>query len=252
MDQLARHAKAASRAAGELLWPSRSMVSGERGGGIGPMPAEDWAQLTFIDHPLCDRCGLPQDLDTGERIVCAACLARPPRWDRARAALHYDDASRRPILELKWAGRRAGLAIMAAWMALTGRDLIADAELIVPVPLHYRRLVSRGYNQAGWLAQALGRRTGTPVCVDALRRVKASPGQGGLSVRARRRNVAGAFSIRPRRAARLDGARVIVVDDVLTTGATLNACTRALRQAGVGSVDVLVLARVVRERDITI
>lgn len=238
--------------AASLLWPSRSLLSHARGAGAGMLPPEDWVRLTFLVEPLCQRCGLPLDIDLGEPETCAACLARPPAWGRARAALAYDDASRRIVLDLKRAGRRDGLGLIAGWMASAGRDLLAEADLVIPVPLHYRRLVQRGYNQAGWLAQAVGRRAGRPVKVAALKRIRATPSQGGLSARQRRRNVAGAFTVRERYGRHIDGARILLVDDVLTTGATLRGCIRALKRAGAAEVDVLVLARVARERDITI
>ena len=164
----------------------------------------------------------------------------------------YDAASRRPVLDLKRSGRRDGLATLSSWMLQSGRTLVDEADLIVPVPLHYARLVRRGFNQSGWLAQEISRQSGTPVMVDALKRTRRTPTQGGLSARARRRNVAGAFTITKRAATRISGRRILLVDDVLTTGATVSACTRALKQAGAANVDVLVLARVVRETDITI
>lgn len=192
------------------------------------------------------------ELDVGAGQDCAACIAKPPPWDRARAALVYDDVSRRPVLALKRGGRRDGLSMLTGWMAAAGRDMLDSADALVPVPLHYTRLAKRGYNQAGWLAAALSRQANVPVCVDALKRVKATPSQGGLSASARKRNVAGAFEVRSRRSSRIAGKRIILVDDVLTTGATLSGCARALKKGGAVRVDVLVLARVVRERDVSI
>lgn len=141
---------------------------------------------------------------------------------------------------------------MGAWMARAGRPLLAEADLLVPVPLHYRRLASRGHNQSGWLAAAVSRASGVPARMDVLRRTRPTPSQAGLAARARRRNVEGAFGVRSSRSKLVDGRRIILVDDVLTTGATLTACTRALHKAGAASVDVLVLARVVRDEDVTI
>jgi len=185
--------------------------------------------------------------------TCAACIARPPRWDRTRAAFVYEPASLRLVLDLKRSGRRDGLGTFSSWMMRAGRGALLDeADVIVPVLLHYARLASRGFNQSAWLAEALSQRTGVPVSVDALKRTRRTPTQGGLSAKARRRNVAGAFELRPSRAGHVEGKRVLLIDDVLTTGATLRACTRALKRAGARHVDVLVLARVVRETDITI
>ncbi|MCA8900873.1 MAG: ComF family protein [Hyphomonas sp.] len=252
MDQPGYRAKAFLRRAADFIWPPRSLVSRERGAGKGPLTPDEFTRIRFLDSAVCDRCGTPHGVDAGEGAVCAACIARPPRWDRARAAFVYDPSSRRLVLDLKRSGRRDGLATFGAWMARAGAPLLAEADMIVPVPLHYFRLASRGFNQSGWLAQAVAREAGLPVILDALRRTRRTPTQGGLSARARRRNVAGAFTVRRPAAARISGRRVLLVDDVLTTGATLAACTRALKQAGARQVDVLVLARVVREVDVTI
>lgn len=236
----------------EALWPSRSLVSSRRDIGEGAVSPEEWAQLTFLIGPVCDQCGQPQEVDLGPLAVCAACIARPPKWSAARAALAYDEASRRIVLDLKRAGRRDGLKTMAGWMVQAGRPLIDRADLMVPVPLHYRRLASRGFNQSGWLAAAVSRSTGVPVRVDILKRRKATPSQAGLSPKARHRNVAGAFSVRRGRTNAVAGKSVLLVDDVLTTGATLTGCARTLLKAGAARVDVLTLARVVRVRDATI
>ena len=245
-------AKAFLRSAGDFFWPPRSLISGARGMGSGPLSPADFAQLRFISDPLCDRCGAPLDYRTGDETWCVICLARPPRWDRARAALIYDETARRPVLDLKRAGRRDGLETLCGWMRQAGGVLIDEADVLVPVPLHYTRLVVRGFNQSGWLAQAIGEASGRRVVVDGLKRTRRTPSQAGLAGRARRRNVSGAFQVRRSRAAEIADKRVLLVDDVLTTGATLSACTRVLKQAGARHVDVLVLARVVRETDVTI
>lgn len=236
----------------DIIWPARSIVSNQRGAGRGPLTAEEFSAIHFLTGAVCDRCGVPMPLDLDEAQMCVPCIARPPRWNRARAAMVYDTASRRAVFDLKRSGRRDGLAILSRWMEQAGRELLSDADIIVPVPLHYRRLVQRGYNQSGWLAQFLGRRAGVSVSVDALKRTRNTPSQGGRNAKARRRNVAAAFAVRKSRLAKLNGKRVLLVDDVLTTGATVGACVRALRAAGAAQVDVLVLARVVRETDITI
>lgn len=245
-------AKSLFRQTRDFLWPPRSLISGDRGEGAGPLKPEEFTKIRFITEPVCHRCGVPQDYDAGPEAECAACIARPPRWGRARAAFVYDDISRRPVLDLKRAGRRDGLEILAGWMLQAGAPLVEEAEVIVPVPLHYTRLVMRGFNQSAWLAQAIGQVSGRRVCVDGLRRTRRTPSQAGLSTRARRRNVTGAFDVRPSRRKLVEGKRVLLVDDVLTTGATLNACVRALKRAGARQIDVLVLARVVRATDVTI
>lgn len=247
-----RRAKSLFRQTRDFLWPPRSLISGDRGEGAGPLRPEEFTKIRFITDPVCNRCGVPQDYDAGPEAECPACMARPPRWGRARAAFVYDEVSRRPVLDLKRAGRRDGLEILAGWMLQSGYQLAEEADLIVPVPLHYTRLVTRGFNQSAWLAQAIGQAAGRRVCVDALKRTRRTPSQAGLSTRARRRNVTGAFDVRRARRKLVEGRHVLLVDDVLTTGATLNACVRALKRAGARQIDVPVLARVVRATDVTI
>ena len=160
--------------------------------------------------------------------------------------MRYDEGSRGLVLGFKYADRTEGAAAYGAWLARAGAELAGEADLIVPVPLHWMRLFARRFNQAALLAQALGVETGLPVVPDLLLRRRHTPSQGRLSVDQRRRNVAGAFAVKGARAPRLAGRRVLLVDDVLTTGATVSACARTLRRGGAGAVDVLVLARVVR------
>ena len=182
----------------------------------------------------------------GETALCAACTADRPLYGRARAALAYDDGSRDLILRFKHADRIDGAATFAGWMARAGSALIDSADIIAPVPLHRWRLVRRRYNQAAILANAIGRLRGKLVIPDLLVRRRATPSQGHLGRSQRHRNVAGAFALHPGRAQVAAGARILLIDDVLTTGATAEACTKALRNAGANNVDLLVLARVVR------
>lgn len=158
----------------------------------------------------------------------------------------YNDASRSLILAFKHADRTDAAPAYGAWLARAGADLIAETDLIVPVPLHRRRLIGRRYNQAALLSQALGRAAGKPVCVDALIRHRATPSQGRMSRSQRARNVRGAFAARTVRRARIEGRSILLIDDVMTTGATVSACVNALLQAGAANVDVLTLARVTR------
>ncbi|MEL7480890.1 MAG: phosphoribosyltransferase family protein [Pseudomonadota bacterium] len=234
----------------DTIWPQRSILSGHPA--RGALTPEDFTALSFITGPVCQSCGQPQEIDLGTDTICAACTARPPPWTTARAALAYDDVSRKPILALKRQGRRDGLKVMARWMCLSGQEAVAKSNLIVPVPLHYRRLVSRGYNQSGWLAAEISRQTGLALFQTALKRTRATPSQAGLSRRARARNVKGAFSVRRSHVKLISGKKVLLVDDVLTTGATLGAAARALAKAGAEEIHALVLARVVQPTDITI
>jgi ComF family protein len=194
---------------------------------------------------MCDCCGVPFGVDLGENSRCAACLTRPPAFDRARAILAYDETSRGPILALKHADRLDLVPGFAHWLERTGRTLLAETDLIAPVPLHPLRLWRRRYNQAAELARALARRTAKPVVVEALERSRPTKSQGAMaSARSRRRNVLGAFRIpEPKLVA---GRNILIVDDVLTTGATAEACARALKRAGAARVQVLALARVVK------
>ena len=203
--------------------------------------ADCWRKLEFLGPGGCSRCGLPlraTDLD-----ICAVCMARPPRLDRIRAAVAYGDISRSIAMRLKY-GRKVALArTMSRYMLPLIGDLAPDA-LLVPVPLHRARLWRRGFNQAAIVARDLSRRTGAPVVIDALERVRGTPPLKGLNMRQRRRTVAGAF--RAGNGAELCGRTVILIDDVLTTGSTANACARVLKKAGAARVELVSWARVVR------
>ncbi len=233
----------------DLIWPPRSLLSEAiltRPGAIEP---ELWSRLTFLSAPCCFRCGFPFENDAGEEAVCGACAADEPVYHRARAAVSYDDASRQLVLDLKHAGRRDGLPTFAAWMGHAAGPLLQEADLIAPVPLHWTRLARRRFNQAAWLAQALGRAHRKRVAYAALARVKRRPSQAGMNADQRRRNVAGAFQVRPTSRKLVEGKAILLVDDVFTTGATVEACARALKRAGAARTDVITLARVVRPVD---
>lgn len=213
----------------------------------GSLCARCWGTMSFIDGPLCNLCGLPFDLDPGAETTCAACHAHKPAFDHARAVLRYDDASRGLILALKWGDRLDLSHGFAHWLRRSGSELLDRADIIVPVPLHRRRLWMRRYNQAAALAANLARLTTIPSDPLILRRIRSTPSQGEMpSAKARQRNVRGAFGIDRARKAALAGKTILLVDDVFTTGATLNACARALKRGGASRVDVLALARVVR------
>lgn len=234
----------------DLVLPPRCLSCGEMVGEAGVLCAACWSRLEFIAPPHCHACGIPFAHDTGEEALCAACLARPPKYQRARAVFRYGDDSRGMILSFKHADRTDAAVAFAAWMARAGAALLAEADVIAPVPLHYRRLVWRRYNQAALLALRLGKMAGKPAMVDLLKRPRATAAQAGLGARERRRNLAGAIIANPARADAIRGRRVLLIDDVLTTGATVDACARALRRAGAGGVDVLTLARVVRPQSV--
>lgn len=219
----------------------------------GALCARCWGGLAFLAPPLCRRCGYPLEPGPGSPAggeaapaVCAACLTSPPRYDRARAVFEYGPESRGMILAFKHRDRTEAAPAFGRWLARAGRELLDEADLVAPVPLHYWRLLRRRYNQAAMLTQVAAALAGRPVVVDLLRRRRATPSQASLGAAARRRNVAGAFEVPPRHRDRVQDRRILLIDDVLTTGATVSACARALRQAGAAGVDVLTLARVVR------
>jgi ComF family protein len=240
----------AGRAALAFVYPPQCPISGEDVDAPGRVAPAAWARLTFVTEPLCAVCGLPFEVDPGSDAVCAACLARPPVVARSRAALVYDEASRGLALSLKHGARTDMLDAFAVWMAQAARDLLAEADRLVPVPLHARRLRMRRFNQSALIARALAARTGLAFDPDTLARVRSTDSQAGKSARGRVSNVAGAFRVREGRLDAVRGQRVVLVDDVRTTGATLDAAAKALLRAGARRVDAVTLLRVVRPRDI--
>jgi ComF family protein len=203
-----------------------------------------WNEIHFLAQPCCVRCGHPFADQAQTGLTCGACLRDPPGFDRARAAFSYDAASKGLVLSFKHADRPGMARAFAPWMAQAARDLLADADLLVPVPLHPLRLLHRRYNQAALLAQELGRHSKASYCPDLLRRQRRTAPQGSMSRSERLRNIKGAFALGGQ-ADRAAGRRLVLVDDVLTTGATIGACTELLRAAGATRVDVVTLARVV-------
>ena len=203
-----------------------------------------WAHLRFIDAPVCNVLGIPFAYDQGEGAISPAALADPPPWDRARAAVAYDEASRGIVQSLKYRDTLEAGLLMARLMARAGRQVIQEADIIIPVPLHRFRLWNRRFNQAAFLSQQLSRQFAKPYLTDVLLRTKTSRSQVGLSFDERRKNVAKVFHATPKGASRLAGRRILLVDDVLTTGATAGSCVAVLKRAGAANVDVLAFALV--------
>ncbi|HEX8527406.1 ComF family protein [Allosphingosinicella sp.] len=205
---------------------------------------ECWSQLAFLGEPCCLRCGLPFEHGGGGPAECGACLADPPRFDRARAAVGYGEIPRKVALKLKYGGRPGVAETMARLMA---RHLEpGGGTILAPVPLHRWRIWKRGYNQAGLIASALARRSGEPASLDLLQRTRSTPYLRGMSPRERALAVRGAFRVAPKLKPLVAGRSVTLVDDVFTTGATANACALALRKAGASHVSLICWARVVR------
>jgi ComF family protein len=233
-------------AALDLLLPPTCILCSTPVDAPGLLCGVCFGELSTVGEPCCGCCGAPFELawHAVEGDLCQRCVDAPPPFERARAALSYDAASRRLVLPFKHGDRIEFAAALAGMMARAGARLVREADVLVPVPLHRRRLFVRRYNQAALLAHALGRMAGRVTIVDALMRVRSTHGLDGRSAAERREEVAGAFAVRPRRSAALEGRRVLLIDDVMTSGATTSACTEAILEAGAIAVDVLVAARV--------
>ena len=230
----------------DLAFPPRCPLCGEGLLAQTGLCAACWSELAIPGEPSCALCQRPFADGIAAGSVCAPCLAAPPRHDGIAAGTLYNDASRRLVLAFK-RGRRIALAPLMARLMASRMDFADGGWLLVPVPLHRWRLWRRGFNQAALLAREIAAIKGMAVAVDALVRIKATPVLGGLGSRARSRALAGAIAVNPARAAQLRGARVMLVDDVLTSGATSGACVRALRRAGAEKVAVTCFARVLNE-----
>lgn len=203
-----------------------------------------WGRIHFIARPFCARCGAPFESPVEDGALCGGCIAHPPHYGAARAAMLYDEASRNLVLRFKHGDRIHTVQALASWMHRAAAEFWSDADLIVPVPLHRWRLFKRRYNQAALLAQNLATIGSKRFAPDALSRHRATPSQGHLGRKQRQANVKGAFGLNPRWRERLQDKTIVLVDDVLTTGATVDECARLLLNSGARAVNVLVLARV--------
>jgi ComF family protein len=214
----------------------------------GSFCATCFSDLNLISAPFCARCGVPfahegeAERGEGGALLCTPCLTRALGFAVARAALRYDEGAKRLILPFKHADRTEMAVPLARLMARAGAEMLAAADILAPVPAHWRRLIARRYDQAALLAQRLGRLSGRRVVPDLLRRNRATVPLGDKGAAERAALVADAFSVA--RPARVAGKRVLLVDDVMTSGATAEACARALLAAGAARVDVLAAARV--------
>ena len=203
-----------------------------------------WSDIDFIRAPLCDRLGIPLPFDVGGTMISAAAAADPPDYERARAVARFDGVVRELVHDFKFRDHHDARRLFGRWLAEAGAALLADADMIVPVPLARMRLATRRFNQAAMLAQEVARLTGRRYEPLALQRIKRTQSQVGLSRQQRRENVAGAFAVAEAAKPALAGAKVVLLDDVITTGATARACARVLKNAGAVRIDVLALAMV--------
>jgi ComF family protein len=234
------------RAALDLLLPPTCLTCDATVAEPGQFCPACFRLTGFLSEPCCTVCGVPfaYAWQGGTERLCPVCRDHPPPWGQARAALRYDGQSARILLPFKHGDRTERAPALARLMARAGQALLGRAELLVPVPLHRRRLLTRRYNQSALLAHALGHIASRPVLPDALRRVRPTRSLGDLSSAERAAAVDGVFAVPPSRLGRVQGRRVLLVDDVMTSGATARACTEALIEAGAAAVDVLVAARV--------
>jgi len=210
-----------------------------------------WGKIDFIRPPLCDRLGLPMPYDTGGTMISAAAAADPPDYDRAGAVAHFEGVMRELVHDLKFRDRHDARRLLGRWLAEAGAELLIDADVIVPVPLPRSRLLRRRFNQSAILGLEVAQLARVGFAPLALVRTRKTRPQVGLTRAQRRQNVAGAFTVPPERLARIAGAKVVLVDDVITTGATIGACARALKRAGASRVDVVVLALVTDSAQVT-
>ncbi len=211
-----------------------------------------WKKLSFISKPICPVLGSPFSVDMGSEFLCADAIANPPPFERLRAAVLYNATARRIVSQLKYSDRLDLVPLIARWMEQAGFELLADADVILPVPLHKGRLRVRRFNQSCELSRFLSTSSGVVFKPQILRRIKATQQQVGLSERERRRNVSGAFVVPLDQEIEVSGRRILLVDDVYTTGATTKAASSALKRAGAAAVDVLVFAKVETDADLAI
>ncbi|MGO9942631.1 MAG: ComF family protein [Rhodoblastus sp.] len=244
--------KRVGTAALDLLYPPVCLACRRAIGVHGGLCPSCWSAMRFIERPFCERLGTPFETDLAAnesgRIVSAAALADPPVFARARAVARFEDGPARTLVHRLKYGDRGELAEpMGRWMARAGAELLGEADLVVPMPLHRLRLAHRRFNQSAALARAVSALSGVPLENDLLIRIKPTPPQVGLTRRLRAMNVQGAFHVAPERRIELADRRVVLVDDVMTSGATMNAAARILLRAGAKQVDALVFARTVSE-----
>lgn len=234
----------------DFLLPPCCIVTGQGVDHQGMLSPDAWAGLHFIDDPYCACCGVPFEYDVTmdmSDMLCVQCLDHPPPFVSGRSALVYNAVSRKMVLGFKHADKIYSARVFTPWLMRAGAEMLKEADYIVPVPLHYWRMVHRRYNQAAILAQVLGKAANVPALTSGLQRLRSTPSQGSLGLKERHKNVRKAFAVPRHHYAQIQSKTIVLIDDVYTTGATLKECTRALLKAGAGKVHVLTLARVLRD-----
>ena len=250
--RLAIGAKAAARQVVDAILPPRCLACPEPVDTQGLLCSGCWSAFDFIARPFCARCGYPFDYEQGEAALCAACAGRPPAFATARALFRYRRESRDMILDFKHGDRLEAGPALGRLLAALAEGQIDRQAVVTPVPLHRSRLFARRYNQSAILARAVATVGQGDYCADALERIRPTPSQAGRNRRQRFRNVAAAFRVRERRQERVSGRPVWLIDDVMTTGATLESCARSLLRGGARAVHCLTLARVVLPRTLVL
>jgi ComF family protein len=241
-NSLAFNGKYLSEFALQLFFPANCMSCDAFVAKMGSICSECFMQMQMLGAPECRHCGQPFAFDAsfGEQIICDNCTNHPPSYDIAKALWAYDDYSGRIVKHFKFADKTQLAPYLGQLLASRGADLIAGADIIAPVPLHFKRLRERRYNQAALLCKHLN----TPkLCLDLLIRTRYTTPQIELPFNQRQENVKGVFRVNPKYARKLEGKNILLVDDVITTGATLNACASALKIDGADKVFVLTLTK---------
>lgn len=226
----------------DLILPPRCAACGDITTKADHLCGPCWTSITFITHPYCATCGLPFDIDVGPDMVCASCIQDPPLFQKARGVFLYKDTSKQLIFKLKHGDQTHLARMFAEWMVTYGQDVLPETDVLIPVPIHWTRLLNRLYNQAGLLSARIADLTSLPIDYHSLKRSTATPSQGTKSKKDRWENVKKAFIVADKE--KIKGKGVLLVDDVMTSGATVKACTRALLKAGAKHVNVLTLGRV--------
>lgn len=235
------------------ILPARCPISGDIVAEQGMLSPQSWQALNFITEPFCNCCGLGLELSIPDMkgLLCGSCSAAEKPYRMARSAVVYDDASRKLILAFKHGDQTHLNLTLVPWMKRAGAEILRDTDIIAPVPLHWRRLVMRRYNQSALLADYLARQTNIAYRPALLRRVRHTPVQGHLSAKDRHKNVRSAFAVNKQYLREIENKNIVLIDDVFTTGATIEECAKTLYEAGASRVDVLTVARVSKPDNIS-